>query len=324
MIFARATKLFAKAITLSLVIVISFELIERKRGSVELPFDPVDQAQQLSSEKRHAESRLLANFVIQHPHLGDQREAGKIVERETQTLESLSGKLRRFAHGAASGEPTDGASLLGSMSLDFFVIGDIRDILVQGYREITNDDGDRLILGLSAIGLATTLTPEFDWAPSMLKSFKRSGALNPKFGKNLLKISDDAVKSRNFGKLTKVTQDFASAARKMGPGPLSGAVRSVDSATDMSRLSRAAAKDFRGTYVIATGFGNVGVKKIAKDGSNIATLVSKLRRSSRAVKVFRKTVSVVPTVILVLVVSLMLGLLVRSPLVRLISRGRLN
>ncbi len=324
MIFARAIKLFTKAVLFTVLIVIMIELVERYRGSVELPFDPVARAQQLSDEKRHAESRLLANFVIQNPRLGDQQLADEIVQRESEALESLTGKLRRFARGAASGEPTDGASLLGSMSLDFFVIGDVRDIIVQGYREITNDDGDKLILGLSAVGLATTLTPEFDWAPSMLKSFRRSGALNPSFGKNLLKLSDEAIKTRQFSKLTAVTQDFASAARKMGPGPLSAAVRSVNNATDMTRLSRAAAKDFRGTYVIATGFGNSGVKQIAKDGGNIATLVSKLRRSTRGIKILRKTFSIVPTVILVLVAVLLLGLLIRSPLVRLISRGRLR
>lgn len=315
-------KLFAKLMCVLLLIAISFELIERSRGSLELLYDPLDRADQLSTEKRHAEAQLLGNFVLQNPQLGDPDRAGQIVQRESEVMDSMTGKLRRFARGAASGEPTDTASLLGSLSLDFFVIGDIRDLVVQGYRQIAHDDGDKLIIALSAVGLATTLTPEFDWAPSMLKGFRRSGALNPKFGKSLVKLSDDAVKSKNFRKLTGVVEDFATSVRKMGPGPLSGAIRSVDDVADMSRLSRAASVDFRSTYVVATGLGNSGVKSIAKDGSNIARLVTKLRRSSRFVKALRKSVSTVPTTILILLAALALGLLVRRPLVGLIHRSR--
>jgi len=317
-------KLSSKLFVFGLLILISYELIERSRGSLELPFDPLDRADQLSAEQRHAEARLLANFVLDNPRLGDPNRARDIAQRESDTLDSVAGKLRRFAHGAASGEPKDTASLLGSLSLDFFVIGDIRDIVVQGYREIAHDDGDRLILGLSAIGLATTLTPEIDWAPSMLKSFKRSGALNKKFSSNLLKLSEASIKSKSFSRLSGSIEDFAVAARKMGPAPLSGAVRSVDNVDDLSRLANASKIDFRGTYVVATGFENAGIKRIARDGGNIASLVTKIRRSSRVVKAFRKSIGIVPTVILVLLFSLGFGLLVRSPLVRLISRGRLT
>ena len=40
--------------------------------------------------------------------------------------------------------------------LDLFVIGDIRDLVVQGGRELNDGSGDDLILALSAVGLATT------------------------------------------------------------------------------------------------------------------------------------------------------------------------
>jgi len=318
----RLIKLTCKLFVFGLLIVLGYELIERSRGSLELPFDPLDRADQLSAEKRHAEARLLANFVLEHPALGDPDRAKKIVQQESDTLDSVAGKLHRFARGAATGEPTDTASLLGSLSLDFFVIGDIRDLIVQGYREIAHEDGDRVIMALSAVGLATTLAPEIDWAPSMLKSFRRSGSLTREFSTNLLKLSEASVKSKNFSRLSGSVQDFAVTARKMGPAPLSQAMRSVNNVDDLSRLARASEIDFRGSYVLATGFKNAGVKRIASDGSNIGKLIGKIRRSSRGIKAFRKSVGIVPTIILVLVFSLALGLLLRSSLVRLISRPR--
>lgn len=260
-----------------------------------LPVDPVDEIRALAAEQRWAEARVLADFVTENPHLGDERAAANLSKQADAELDSYWGQVRGFARGAATGEPTDGVSMLGSLSLDLFVIGDIRDLAVQGWKEMRYGEGDTVILALSAVGLATTLAPQFDWAPALLKALKRTGALTQGFLRSLKNASRTALRTGRFDAVGKITSDVGRTARHLGPGPLRGAMRSVDSVDDLARLARASEINPKGTYAIARLFGNSGVKRISKDGRNIDRLVSTMKAGSRLGKIARKSVGTLPS-----------------------------
>jgi hypothetical protein len=61
-----------------------------------------------------------------------------------------------FAYGFVEGEPTDMASLAGTMLGDLFVFGDIRDAVREGGRLALGEKADTLVLGLACVGLAIT------------------------------------------------------------------------------------------------------------------------------------------------------------------------
>lgn len=255
---------------------------------------PLARAQTLLGEERWEEARLLARFVKDHPAAGDAVEARKIAAGAFAGKRAAGGKVERFLHGAVTGEPEDIPSLLGSLSLDLFVVGDIRDLAVQGYKEWQYDDGDKLILGLSAVGLATSLTPVLDWAPAVMKGFKRSGALTPGFTKALGRTSADAMKTRKFGALADVAADFGKATKRLGPGPMKGAMKAVDSERSLKRLANAAAVNPAATYSVASLMGKRGIKLIRIDGKNIGKVAGHIKVGSRLVKSLRKTTRVVP------------------------------
>lgn len=260
-----------------------------------LPVDPVEDARELASQQRWAEVKMLADFVADNPRLGDAAAAAELGSEAERELSSFWGSMRRFARGAATGEPTDGASMLGSLSLDLFVIGDIRDLAVQGWKEMRYGEGDTVILALSAIGLTTTLAPQFDWAPALLKALKRTGALTRGFLRGLADTSRTALKTGKFDAVGKVVTDVGRTAGHLGPGPLRGVMRSVDSAEDLSRVAKASATQPRGTYAIARLFGKNGVKRISRDGGNIGRLVATMKAGSRLGKIAKKSLGSVPT-----------------------------
>lgn len=264
-------------------------------GVLLLQRDPVAEAHKLAQQSRWAEAKMLADFVVANPALGDAQEAAALSARMATELDSFWGKARRFGRGAVTGEPTDTASMLGSLSLDLFVIGDIRDLAVQGWREASAGNGDKLIMALSAVGLLTTLAPEIDWAPAMAKAFKRSGAFSRRFTRNLGQTAGNAVKTGDFSKLGKAVDDLGASARHIGPGPLRGIMPHIHNTDELAKLSRAARVDATGTYGLIKLFGRDGVKRIAKDGSNISTLVGAIKFGSRATKLTRKATHVVPT-----------------------------
>ena len=284
----------AGAATISLLFS-GLELSSRIRGELVLYQDAAENAAELASDGRWAESRMMAGFALSRPDLGDEDKAREVLLRSNEELESLKGQLERFTHGAMTGEPTDMPSMLGSLSLDLFVLGDIRDLAVQGWKEAVDGTGDSVILTLSAIGLTTTLAPHLDWAPALLKMLKRSGALTRKFAQFLSRTAKQSFRSGDYSKLTQVVGEFGQAASRLGPGPLRGVMASVDDAADLTRIASAAGVDSRSTYVLVRLFGKDGVKAIDMNGKNVGKVAATVKAGSRVGKFASKSIGVLPT-----------------------------
>ena len=216
------------------------EVTHRWQDNLILPEDPIDSTKSLAAENRWAEVKMMTDLLAERPDLGDGEQVASLSGQADQELNSFWVQTKSFAQGAVTGEPTDLASMLGSLSLDLFVIGDIRDLAVQGWKQVYYGSGDTLILALSAIGLTTTLAPHLDWAPALMKALKRTGALTSRFMRSLTRTSSEAIKSGKYTKLSGVVTDLGKAAKGLGPGPLRGVMRSVDSAEDLTKVAKAA------------------------------------------------------------------------------------
>lgn len=297
----------------------TFELFQRTEGNLELQYDPITQSRELFAADRLAEAVLVAEHLVENPHLAksasDLEQAQTLIVDANERMNSLSGKVQSFVDGAVTGEPKDLVGFIGSMSLDLFVIGDIRDLVVQGYKEVTNSDGDKIILALSGLGLATTLVPVADWAPSLMKAFRRLGRFSEAFAKNLSRLAQRALKLNDYDELAKVATDFGRAAKHLKPGPLAGIMKLVDRPSDLRKLSLAAEIDPRATYMVASGTRKSGIGKLLGDGSNVTRIASKLRRSSRLIKSLRKATRIIPTLWLTIIAGVS-GFLALSLLIR--------
>lgn len=284
----------AGAAAISLIL-FGLELSSRIRGELVLYQDAAENAADLARDGRWAEARMVAGFALSRPELGDEDKARDVLLRSNEELESFKGQLERFAFGAVTGEPTDMPSMLGSLSLDLFVLGDIRDLAVQGWKEAVDGSGDSVILTLSAIGLTTTLAPHLDWAPALLKMLKRSGALTQKFTQFLSRTAKQSFDSGDYSQLTQVVGEFGQAASRLGPGPLRGVMASVNDAGDLTRVANGSGVDPRSTYVVTRLFGKDGVKAIGMNGKNVGQVAASIKAGSRVGKFASKSIGVLPT-----------------------------
>jgi len=75
------------------------------------------------------------------------------VNDATVKHDSVSNTAGRFMHGLWTGEPTDLASLAGTVVGDLSVFGDIRDAAREGTRYLTGEKYDPWILGLAGVGI---------------------------------------------------------------------------------------------------------------------------------------------------------------------------
>ena len=111
-------------------------------------------------------------------------------ELVARTIESPGARTIRegtdFARGFITGEVKGVSGFAGAVSSDFMVVGDIRDILIQGPRAISGQDYDKFVLGLSLVGIATVLpSGPIDVGASVLKTAKRTGKMSARLSKGL-------------------------------------------------------------------------------------------------------------------------------------------
>lgn len=99
---------------------------------------------------------------------------------------SIDGRLYKIGSGAVTGHIDSWESMAGSTVADFFVVGDIRDLVVQGFFV---DDSDELIVALSAVGIATTVWPPADPAISMVKAARKSQSISKPITEQLMKAA---------------------------------------------------------------------------------------------------------------------------------------
>lgn len=255
--------------------------------------DPVDQARSEYQAGNPDEAALLAGFAMDTATSDREHEAARVLLSEIDESRTAGAHARSFLSGALSGEPRDLAGFLGSLSLDLFVVGDIRDIVVQGYRQVSAGEGDTLILALSGIGLATTLSPQLDFAPALLKVFRRAGAFSERFVKSLNKASRNALRRGNFSDISRITTDFGSATRALGPAPMARIMKHVDDPLELSRLAKLARKDAPRAFGLTHLTGGKAIKSL-KFGADAGTLAKAARRGSRLSKTFAKALYSVP------------------------------
>ncbi len=212
-------------------------------------------------------------------------------EREATIVEQQSWwrRAKDAGMGALSGRGDSLEGLLGAVAADFFVVGDIRDLLIQGTKFALDGEADEVVLALSAVGLATTLAPEIDWAPAILKAARKAGTLSKRFAASLVALAQGGKRAE----LARVGEDVVRMGRKASPGGAMRMLRHAENPEELSALARFVEREPGGALALhATGEeGAKLVKRAAKEADEVARasaegLVVKAARKGEAGKRF--------------------------------------
>jgi hypothetical protein len=280
-------------------------LVARKTdASIYLDPTPLQLAEDLSVREQWEDILLLTRFSMNHMPEQDPAHRTALQTQARENLESPAFLARRFTQGALTGEPVDTASLLGSLSLDVLVIGDIRDLFVQGYREVDTGDGDVVIMALSATGLLLTLAPEISWAPGLFKGFYRGGKISRPMMKQVERSAKQAVKTGDVVPLRRLLSDFSDVVRGLGAGPSLAVMKQVKSADELGLLARKAMLAPAETYTLVRLSGVGSLRTVKGEGK----LVKGIKLGARQQKIVGKVFLAMPLTILVLMFGLSTGL----------------
>jgi len=269
-------------------------ILERIDDSIVLSENPLQLARELMYEGRMEEVIYLASFSREYLS-ADPEYSGAALENEaSQTLDSPMFLIERFAAGALTGEARDTAGLLGSLTLDMLVIGDIRDLMVQGYKEFDSGQGDEVIMGLSTVGLLLTLAPELSWAPSLFKTFWRGNRVSEPFQKQITKGLTKARKTGDYSALKNMMSQFTDVIDGLGTGPAMSVFKRVESSEDLALLAKKSKIAPIETYTLTSINGIKALEDISTTSTKQGKLIKKVKLATRQQKIFGKIIGLIP------------------------------
>ncbi|QQS08147.1 MAG: hypothetical protein IPK69_09065 [Phycisphaerales bacterium] len=214
-------------------------------------FDFAGEVRALRAQGRFGEAIVVGESgleAIASGDLGEDAKPGLESElRETRAQQSSwLRKAKDVGIGALTGTGDSLESLIGAVATDLFIVGDVRDLLIQGSKQVIDGDSDEVILALSAIGVVTTLAPEADWVPSVLKAARKTGRLTDKLGETLTGL----VRARKSEKLAAVLGDVRTLGERASPGGAMRLLKRAESAEDVADLARFAEKQPMGAMAL--------------------------------------------------------------------------
>jgi len=160
-------------------------IAEIRKAVAEEDFDDARQLVRLASENGHAVP----------PEL--------VAATEPDTAMTAWLNTRDFAYGAVTGDVSSLAALGGTLTADYFVVGDLRDVVLQSARLAQGEDYDGLTLGLATLGLVTLVpgSGSVDLGLSLMKTANRTNKLSRPLRKRLTILATDLIDTRALKQL---------------------------------------------------------------------------------------------------------------------------
>ncbi len=272
--------LLPRAIEAESLLVIQDDPVELADKQLARTFDAATATREIESALAAKDTDLARSFVelAQERNVALEPDLVARVEAARAAADTTSSKATAFARGFITGEPDDMVSLAGTALGDLFVFGDIRDAVREGSRWAAGQDYDRLVLGLSAVGLtitAGTYATLGAGAPArigltVIKAARKTGRLGARLGewmtrsmRNAIEWSAlrrtlagasltapavavrgarEAVKVEKAGGLLTLVKDVGRVQSKAGTQGALDALRLAESPAEMGRVAKLAEK----------------------------------------------------------------------------------
>jgi hypothetical protein len=245
-------------------------------------FDYAAEVAALRESARYGEALVVADAGLEALGApGQSAERAVLSAERERTLAARDSWVRiagEVGMGALSGRAESLEGLLGAVTADLFVVGDVRDLLIQGTKLAVDGEADPVLVVLSAVGLFTTLAPEVDWAPSLLKAARRVGAMSRGLGESIVRLGKSGAK----GPIVALAGDAAELAKRAGPGGALRVLRHADDVSDVSRLAGFVKAERRGAFALHVA-GREGAELVRAGPEGAAALLKATAKGERGV-----------------------------------------
>jgi len=234
--------------------------------------DPLPHAQSLMKEEKYAEASEYLSYFMAYEYVASNPKAVAIYNEIKEKRDSYLYTLGKIAEGTMYGQSDEFSGQASAVVTDFLIIGDVRDLVIEGANWWQDEEVDEFTVALSTIGVAATAgalvtAGSTAVAKPVLSFFKMANKLGqiPKWLRKYLIESAKVVKETK--KLDHVTDLFDAVHASYKAGGTRSTLTLLNKADDIKSFKKFAqlnAKFGDKTAVLLDIAGDTGFKTINK------------------------------------------------------------
>lgn len=249
--------------------------------------DPLPETRMMLAEERYAEAGEYLSFFMDYDYVSHNPDA-QLLHEDISTKRAAWGyQLNKLSEGLMSGTSDETLGQTAGVITDFFVIGDIRDLLKQGVNLAQGEEVDQVLVALASLGIvasaaqvasgAGTVATAGVAAPAavgstaaksglvVLKTARKLGHLPPWLAKTIVNTAQSVKQTKSFGALSGLLGDVTTLAKTRGGFKLLGQTKNADELRHMAKFANAFGTQSAAIY-------RVGGKAAVKVAQRVDTL----------------------------------------------------
>ncbi|MDQ7085997.1 MAG: hypothetical protein Q9M36_14275 [Sulfurovum sp.] len=186
--------------------------------------DPLPHTQSLIKEEKYADAYEYLHYFMQFEYMHQDTQAHILLQHIADTRASFSYQSEKIAQGIRTGTSDELSGQLSAIGSDFFLIGDLRDLALEGTHYAKGEEVDKVLVSLSSIGLVATVTTLFTLgstsvaksAVSILKLAHKSQRMPLWLGSYLIKQSKKIKESKDISSLKPIFHHLETMRARIG------------------------------------------------------------------------------------------------------------
>lgn len=219
--------------------------------------NPLPETHALVEEERYAEASDYLGFFMAFDYVGDDRDAQTLYQSIEDRRSDWRYQLDKLGEGLFKGSSDETIGQVASVTSDFLVIGDLRDLANQGLKLVHGEEVDEVLIALATLGVVASSAQMASTvgtgatagaaAPAVagttvaksslitLKAARRLGKLPHWLKDSVMTAARQARQTRSLGQLRTMLGDINILAKTRGGLNM---LENTQSATDLRRAAR--------------------------------------------------------------------------------------
>ncbi len=322
-------RVLIKVIALLVFIFSSFMVYDHYEMSQKVHFEalnrinPVPQTIKYIEQKKYADASEYLEFFLKYDYVKNNPTAQKLFNELEKERASYEYRGEKALEGVIYGKSDEAIGQVSAGVSDFFLFGDLRDLTIEGYHHLTGEEVDKVLVGLSTIGVVATgatIMTAGSSAPvkggiSLLKFVRKAGKMPKWLEKFIITSAKKIQKTRDIKPIKSFFEDIYTTTKATG---VNTSLKLINNAPNMKAFKNSLgfAKNFgkesgalmkilgkdtvlyyrvlkdktsKKMFLNASTYGEAGIKRLAKVGEKgfLKSLKAPVR-ISRLTKVLSK------------------------------------
>ncbi len=219
-------KLFYKIFLLSIIALNATLLYQKNTYAYHTlrRIDPLPYTQKLISEDNYRDAEEYLAYFMQYEYVSSRPEAVILLDDIQNKRNSLSYKSAKIWEGIRTGTSDETEGQVSAIGSDFCLIGDLRDLAIEGTHYFKDEEVDTVLVSLSSLGLVATAGTLFTagagstvkGGTSVLKLAQKSKMIPLWLGKYLTRPSKEIRQSKNIETITPLLKNIDEMQEQVG------------------------------------------------------------------------------------------------------------